>query len=273
MIEKSNIIKERNFVMDFGIETVFFNSKNEMCYITGNREKCESILDNLTFYLLTPFIPIKIIDSERTLHIKEQSEYYILNALIIESIFRSIQENEDFAEVTNLSNDLKRKLDSLCVCWNNMKSFEKTLVEEFLREYSLEFLMFTRKFESINRSKLNRNLASDILHSFRQKSFLFDQFKQSSIVIYGAGEIGKLFFKILKNKHYKVVCFIDEHSSSDKFENTPILKLSQLNSCIYDFDLIVITPIYDFETITLSLREYTNKKIISLREIVNYIGD
>ncbi len=108
----------------------------------------------------------------------------------------------------------------------------------------------------------------------RNKGIKADEFlkkqKISSIAIYGIGEMGKLLYEELKNTEIKVDYFIDKKADGNLLEDigVKIVKVAEV-AAEKPVEAIVVTPIYDFNTIEDMLYDMgLNAVIISLEDIV-----
>lgn len=84
------------------------------------------------------------------------------------------------------------------------------------------------------------------------------------IAIYGLGKMGNHLLKELKDTNIQVLYAID--TKGDAVCNDTVVYT--LNDKLPDTDLIVVTPVFDYDNIERSLREKTDTKIVSLNSVV-----
>lgn len=87
-----------------------------------------------------------------------------------------------------------------------------------------------------------------------------------TIAIYGMGEIGQRLFENLKNTDIEVAYIIDEGVSY--FDE---LEIKNIGDELSPVDLIVITPIFDYEIISKKLSFYYQYKICSIKDIIDLL--
>ena len=78
----------------------------------------------------------------------------------------------------------------------------------------------------------------------------------NKIMIYGAGNIGKQFYRMIKNK-CEIVAFIDKYKSGLMLDGVSVFNVEEIE---FDENVpCVITATYDFESICNELRGYSEK--------------
>lgn len=89
------------------------------------------------------------------------------------------------------------------------------------------------------------------------------------IIIYGAGNIGKIFCKKI-SKYCETLCFVDAHPKSGFIDKIPVLNIEEL-VCIQTSCTIIVTPTYDYDHIKKSLEEVLDGTfdIVSLDDILD----
>lgn len=77
------------------------------------------------------------------------------------------------------------------------------------------------------------------------KLFPFDKVAyNSSIIIYGAGELGLSFSNQIKNLNYcNLLCFLDSRANSKKIDDYTIIFPNQISTIKYEYDYVVIASI------------------------------
>src|SRR5690606_19878780 len=87
------------------------------------------------------------------------------------------------------------------------------------------------------------------------------------VALDGVDKVAQLFSIILEKKKIDVSEYIDVYDTNEYYRVIPIIKCSDLIGR-NDLDLIVVTPVYDFEQIYEELRTYTDKLILCRDEII-----
>lgn len=88
---------------------------------------------------------------------------------------------------------------------------------------------------------------------------------QSRIVIYGAGNIGRIFYHKVKEKT-EVVCFVDKEKAGQEVDGIKVVTLDEIECSDVT---IIVTPTYDFDNICRSIVGKNSAAIIvSLEDII-----
>jgi len=91
-----------------------------------------------------------------------------------------------------------------------------------------------------------------------------------TIAIYGMGELGNRLYEELKSTDIKVAYFIDKNAEEIYYglDDIPVVGLEEIERQD-KVDVIIVTPIYDFDSIEESLSEYNiDADIVSLEEVI-----
>lgn len=89
-----------------------------------------------------------------------------------------------------------------------------------------------------------------------------------NVMIYGAGDLGKILFQKIK-ANVKVCAFIEKNPKVERIENIPILSCNNAKIEMNEIDCIIVTPIFDFESIRRELSNQNKKVlIIPLDELI-----
>ncbi|MBV4428306.1 glycosyltransferase family 32 protein [Clostridium tyrobutyricum] len=91
--------------------------------------------------------------------------------------------------------------------------------------------------------------------------------KYSKIAVYGLGYLGRMFIKQSEIESINIKFIIDNKAMNENYNGLRILKPYQLKNI--DIDLIIVTPVADFENIKNKLLIYTKSKIINLNYILH----
>ena len=86
------------------------------------------------------------------------------------------------------------------------------------------------------------------------------------VIIYGAGNIGRRFYKIIKGK-CEVKCFIDKDCAGGVIDRIPVRRLEEAGRG--EQVSYIVTPTYDFQNIYEDIKAHDDSaKIISLDSIL-----
>lgn len=216
-------------------------TQDEIKYITSNSEYINTVIkrkniENQIIYLVPQSINIPLGFKQR---------YYVLDIKKYES-------------GNNLHNLFDTNQEFISFCVNN-----------YCKESRKENEIFNLK-------KINKKLQRDYeIVNARYQLLLklecveWDKIQlEDNIIIYGIGNIGKCFYKKIKNRS-KVTCFIDSYLYGQKYDGIPILESKSLLNMDHGTS-IVVTPTYDFENICSKLREIVgnNMEIKSLEDLL-----
>lgn len=92
----------------------------------------------------------------------------------------------------------------------------------------------------------------------------------NSIAIYGQGSMGRMLYDQLKGSNTYVAFFIDknEETGQSNIENIPVKNIEMIKTA-ENVDAIIVTPVYDFESIREDIEKNgVNTRIISLEDLV-----
>lgn len=143
-----------------------------------------------------------------------------------------------------------------------------------------EFLLFCT--DNYNRLSMIHNIMFDSAHEESIYTILQTRYElllnlinfdfsntiiPEKIIIYGAGNIGKTFYNLVKQK-CKIECFIDKKSFGAQIDNIPVKKINDINYT--EQTTFIVTATYDFENISKEIKKYYNTaKIIPLDKLLN----
>lgn len=87
----------------------------------------------------------------------------------------------------------------------------------------------------------------------------------NKIAIYGFMSLGSHLLRELQNTNIEVMVVIDKRSEL----KNPNINIISPNEQIPKVDAIIITPVYDFNSIKDNLKNKTEAKIVSIEEVIN----
>ncbi|TCT14027.1 hypothetical protein EDC18_10796 [Natranaerovirga pectinivora] len=201
---------------------------------------------------------------------KEKSYYYcILILLLYESILEFIiGKSKEVLLKDFLKNN--NKFDELVCLWSKFNKHEKEFIKKLCCENTMISEMYIDEIEKLCRFQKYQSITTKISNT---ESLKYDQgfhkiSKSDNIAIYGVGNIGMILYKLLSKNDYSVKIFIDEFYEDKTANNMPVIKSVELSKHNYNYDVIIITPVFDFDTIYENLKKYTDKTIISIEFIL-----
>ena len=117
-------------------------------------------------------------------------------------------------------------------------------------------------FNTLKRWLENRNKGKTLDEYFKSYGY-------KTIGIYGAGDLGNLVYEELKNSDIEIAFFVDRNAEGlHEVDTIPVISVSEISSA-KKVDVLLITPIGNYEEISKSLA-VTNPELptMSLREAV-----
>ncbi len=100
------------------------------------------------------------------------------------------------------------------------------------------------------------------------------EFHYKRIIIFDAGEIGRILYDELKGTEIEVVCFYDRNAEGlRQIEGIPVCSFTQLSE-MPDADIVIVSTAYDYSHILELLVEVDNKiRTVYLRDAVYEFPD
>ncbi len=124
-----------------------------------------------------------------------------------------------------------------------------------------------KKEKKIDKFRNYYNLLNQWLILKQEGKSLIKYFKDNnykSIAIYGMGELGNRLYDELKNEKITVSFAIDKEPYNKYSE----IKVIDIDDKFDNADVIVVTPVFDYDAIEVELAEKTDIKVISLEDII-----
>ena len=125
----------------------------------------------------------------------------------------------------------------------------------------------TLRDKKINKFKEYYNLSNRWLSLKMNGRALNEYFKKNhykKIAIYGVGELGKRLVEEMVGTSIEITYALDKDAGGDIL-GIPVL---DCEDDLNEVDVIVVTPIFDFDSICEKLGKHTNMKIISLTDVI-----
>lgn len=282
---KETIMKEINksffsekFISKFKINTVSLKD-SKIIYCDGLKhcndlKKTKKHSDIIFSFLKSKVTKFELIINNRKLIIGEDNKQYcfLLNVLLLEDVVNFYRDNQ-WNLIDEFSILYGNKMAELYNLWTSFEIDEKIEINEILKENIILLEMNINFFGVIDRIQLNNELVKKMLSLVSGRKLL-NKPKcingDISVAIYGAGKIGSLLVKLLNKWDVGISFYIDENNINDTFEQTPIIRTRDLIN-YQNYNLIIVTPIYDYKKIRKTLLSYTKKCILSLEEVLNSI--
>ena len=140
------------------------------------------------------------------------------------------------------------------ILWADKKAVKRS--EEVKKRYK-------GYYNVVNQWLRNKNENRDVVSYFINNNF-------SKIAIYGMGEMGNRLYEELRGTDIKVAYFIDKNAEEIYYseDDIPVIGLDDIENQ-EKVDAIIVTPIYDFDSIEEALLERSvEAEIISLEDII-----
>lgn len=133
--------------------------------------------------------------------------------------------------------------------------------QKSLKKESMLGKRYKSYYELVSQWIVNKNQNKDI-----SKYFIENDIK--TIAIYGMGTLGELFFEDIKNTNVKVRYFIDKNVDELYYglDGISVVGIDDIENQ-KTVDAIIITPVFDYESILEDLQNI-DTKIISLEDVI-----
>lgn len=237
------------------IKRFYNNIKNKTCFIraVANQNEITYIIENLEYinYVIKKQNPnneiVYLVEDSISVSSCIGHYYRIKNVDIIK-----------YKNVDDLRNLFDTSYEFIDFCKNNF--------DESLRYHNLVYYLenrLKRMENELDMSTSNYQVLSNLESTDFQTINL-----PNNVIIYGAGNIGRILYNKIKCK-CSVKYFIDENIDKKTYDMVPIIKVKELVD-IHNIDVIIVTPIYDYNRICFNIHEIINDKvdIVSLKEFL-----
>ena len=140
-------------------------------------------------------------------------------------------------------------------------------LEYCIRRYDVMTLMKNIVFDRNKQEKTFHNTQTRYQTLLKLTDCDFQKIEvPESIIIYGAGNIGRKFYEKIKGKCH-VECFVDKDCAGKSIDKIPVLKLEEAGRGEKLID--IVTPTYDFQKIYEDIKAHDDSaEIISLDSIL-----
>lgn len=158
------------------------------------------------------------------------------------------------------------------VSWYYLRSFKKETDSKYVRLLSLEknntkLDLYQKLYVALMREYTDKKI--DEYHSYITEKFKKKHIE--SVILYGCGPIGKLFFDIINDEPIKVTAFVDKTPREKDYHGIPVYEYDHLND-VEKADCIIVTPVYLYDLITDELyASGRDEEILPLTSFVNII--
>ena len=133
---------------------------------------------------------------------------------------------------------------------------------------------YNRRFKRVSWElfvrKMQLDAVSRLLYNKNKGIRYSDYIKEigcNSVVIYGASDVGRLFYDVISEEGITVKFFIDRALGGERVNGIPVI--APTNVVVDDTDVIVVTPTSYFDEIKGELRNQNIKNpILSLEDVI-----
>lgn len=186
--------------------------------------------------------------------------FFLMSVLLHENIFQNnlIKHSKDNIFIYNSI------IVAMIKLWKRLNPFESSAILNFSKE-KIMFFVFIDYFQQLRNLEVN-NQSVERMYNFllEERGVLSEKIKARRVAIYGAGKIGLLLESVFNENGITTICFIDRNNNNIDAP-TPIIKPEHINDD--EIDLIVVTPVFDFENIEEYMRNFSVSRIVSLEEL------
>lgn len=142
--------------------------------------------------------------------------------------------------------------------WENIqKEYKPMYVDEGIEALIADLDKFRNLYGVLNKWMFFKEQGRSL-----ETFFLENHYKK--VIIYGFAALGKHLYEELMGTSIEIVCAIDRREGL-KYKS---LKIINVRDVIPECDIIVVTPVYDFDNIAMQLRDKTNATIVSLSTLL-----
>lgn len=199
-------------------------------------------------------------------------------AYVVDKYYNEIKQKLGLEVLINHYNNIVNKFEKINDADSCLK-YEKKLIDlkyegrKIYNQYYNDILTKDNQ-QLIERYKSYYLMYNKWVSNLHYKKYLGDYISKNnykSISIYGIGEVAIRLYEEIKGYEVIIECFIVKSKDTvDFIDGIPVIELDNISNI--KSELILVTPIYDFENIKKDLLNYkicTN--IISLEQIVNHM--
>lgn len=236
---------------------------NELDYVVNNEEYINSVIKKLNsnneiVFLIPQYM--KVSPSFRLkYYVLKINGYQGLSKIAMRNLFDS---NQDFIKWCHNNMDDNRRKDNLI--FDLLKENEK--LENGYAGTGVEKLYIQRLDEVYKQVRSDEVRIHQLV---KIAEVNWDTIElPSAIIIYGAGNIGKLLLSKIQNK-CSVECFLDKNPRESSYKGVPILPITEINSV--KSSVIIIVPTYDWWNIVeqLEAEAVFNFKMLALEDVLD----
>lgn len=158
---------------------------------------------------------------------------------------------------------------------NKKSKFIVLNILSMLFSSAMTYLILYKKMNSsVSSSKNKENKFKQYYHLANQWLLIRNQGKKitdffnshgyENIAIYGMGELGNRLYEELRNSNIKIKYVIDRYPEN----NYSDLEFRELNCNLEPVDVIIVTPVFDYENIEKEITTYVDYSILSLEDVL-----
>lgn len=175
---------------------------------------------------------------------------------------------EPLLNVEKICSDLKMNVENISVFqkWRNNVYNNQSAVSQIQPFYSRKFSPAFLQYKDIEIFGTPKNTDSRVMRAIHDSKSKLDVFrinKKTPIILYGASAVGKLFYRILNQRDYKIIAFIDKrYDEIDDIQGCPVVSIDNnlnIDDCIV---IVAIKNVFDHENIAKDLFRRGYKQLI-----------
>lgn len=157
----------------------------------------------------------------------------------------------------------KKIIKSICIIGGIIVSiiFASKRYIKIVDEKDMKIKKFKNYYNLANKWLIINNQGRNIAEYFDKNGW-------HNIAIYGIGELGNRLYEELLESNVKIHYAIDKEASN-RYSN---IKVLTMDDDLEPVDVIIVTPIFDYDAICVLLEKKTDIRIISLEDVIyNFI--
>lgn len=204
---------------------------------------------------------------------------YNIENQIIYIVPERLANETDFLNAYRIDKYEFSSLKSLAAIFNKNNELKEYCIEKFDKNLHVENLLYQlnkwEKYSEIISCK--HQILSQVLEYKNNNKPISEFFNGKKIIIYGLGELGKIFYDEIK-ENVPIVGAIDQKVFQDGFFDCPVLlpNSARLREIIENDPsvIIVVTPIWEFDEISHVLKSEFSEhqlRIVSLQDVLNIL--
>jgi len=264
------LFEQDRFVGQFTFRHLHWENRSSGSWVWPGRP--ESVEKNIRLYLESPMLPVRLHCGEAIVSVDAGATipFFMLQGLLLEQIHQLVFEPGLEGWFRPRQQLYQKKADELYALWQAIPYRDKELVRSFFLKRASFLAHQISLFDLVHRSDVNLRISMKLLKAMETGGPLFERFRNERLAIYGAGKIGQLATRYLMSRGFSPTVFIDEYTHHESMHGLPVLRMKDLERFRHKppFDVILVTPVFDFVTIREQLAKQTDRPICSLEDVL-----